>query len=145
MQTNLSLQAPTYNSIPHHTVTLWVGVSCPTGEYPAFQSNITACSSWLTPTHQAIQWPHPDHNMSLHCYENLKTPCFRDKHTFASHIPHCQRLVTCPPCRWNTKGGREGDPSWILLVMPRPNHILWQLRQEFLHWCPSTAANNHKL
>jgi hypothetical protein len=43
----------------HHIVILWAGVSCSPTEYPAFQSNISACSFQADthPSRYTVSWP----------------------------------------------------------------------------------------
>jgi hypothetical protein len=110
------------NRIPHHIVILWVGVSCsPLGEYPAFQSNITACI-FQADTHLSsytVSWPRRSQYKSSLLWKLQNSLLWR-QHT-PSQTPHCWQPVTWPNCRWNADGRRgPGAPSRILIVKPRP-------------------------
>jgi hypothetical protein len=116
----------------------------PLGEYPAFQSNITACS-FQADTHSSsytVSWPRSQYKSSL--FWKLQNSLIQRQHT-----PLLHRLLTAGT-QWHAlplggmqKGGWGPLPRSSLLC-PDPSHPL-AAETAVPPLMPSRAANNHKL
>jgi hypothetical protein len=113
------------SSIPNSIVILWVGVSCSPIEYPAVQSNITACS-FKADTHPS-SYTVSSHRRSQYKSSFLWKP--QNSLLQRQHTPLLHRLITAG-AQWHAltvdglqTGGRRALPGSSLLS-PDPSHPL---------------------